>query len=275
MKWVDAHCHLQDQQLFPDLGPVVERAAAAGVERMVCCGTNSGDWEKVLGLAEAVSDIGKANGGTLTLLPMIGIHPWFVSNDWTVSFQILEKTLSEFPRRQGAEPAPVGIGETGLDFCDRFKNREQQEAVFAAHLDLARELNRPVVVHCVQAWGRLLDILHAHPAPRILLHAFGGAPELIPQLIKKNCWFSFCGNVTNPHVRRVRASAAAVPEDRLLMETDAPDFPPAGTDKPNEPAHLIHTARCLAELRSIPLKRLAEVTGRNAASFFASKPGPF
>ena len=78
------------------------------------------------------------------------------------------------------ENPEAGIGETGLDFQERFTNRPEQEASFVAHLDLARELNRPIAVHCVHAWGRLVDILREHPAPRVLLHAFGGAAELIP-----------------------------------------------------------------------------------------------
>lgn len=162
----------------------------------------------------------------------------------------------------------VGIGETGLDFQPRFTNRAEQEASFAAHLDLARELNRPVTVHCVQAWGRLIEILREHPAPRVLLHAFGGAPELIPELITLNCWFSFCGNVTSPNAKRVRTSAAAVPAERLLIETDSPDFPPSGVEFPNEPANLIHVARTLAELRAVQIEKIAELTFSNAIEFF-------
>jgi TatD DNase family protein len=133
---------------------------------------------------------------------------------------------------------------------------------------LARELDRPISVHCVQAWGRLIDILREHPAPGIVLHAFGGAPELIPELVKLNCRFSFCGSVTNPNAKRVRASAAAVPADRLLIETDAPDFLPAGCDAPNEPANLIYVARAVAELRGISVDQLAEVTFYTSTEFF-------
>ncbi|MGE4489153.1 MAG: TatD family hydrolase, partial [Kiritimatiellales bacterium] len=172
----------------------------------------------------------------------------------------------------------IGIGETGLDFStsakasadkqERCTNRAEQEASFAAHLDLARELDRPVAVHCVKAWGRLVEILREHPAPRVLLHAFGGAPELIAELAELNCWFSFCGNVTNPNAKRVRASAAAVPADRLVIETDSPDFPPAGCGSPNEPVNLPVVVRELAVLRRIPIDEAAELTFCNALNFF-------
>jgi TatD DNase family protein len=260
MQLFDAHCHL----LTPD---ALERAAAAGVEKIAVCGTSSKDWKNVFQCSEK-SD---------AVYPMIGIHPWFVGcragaetppesaimdrgTHWKEEFQTLEKLLRDHPE--------AGIGETGLDFQERFTNRAEQEASFAAHLDLARELNRPVAVHCVRAWGRLIEILKEHPAPRVLLHAFGGAPELIPELMEFNCWFSFCGNVTNPKAKRVRAAAVAVPADRLLIETDSPDFPPDGCASPNEPAKLIHVARVVAELRGVSVETIAETTFLNATQVF-------
>lgn len=265
MKLFDAHCHLpavakamadtQDETLLPEIGGIMERAAAAGVERMACCGTSPEDWNQVLQLAEQFPQI----------IPMIGTHPWFVKGrDGSPScpIQILEKMVRDFPN--------IGIGETGLDFQDRFNNRAEQEAAFTAHLDLARELNRPVAVHCVHAWGRLIEILREHPAPKIILHAFGAAPELIPELVELNCWFSFCGSVANPQAKRVRASVVAVPEERLLIETDAPDFPPSGCESPNEPANLIHVARAVAELRGVSVEAVASRTFSNATQVFSA-----
>jgi len=268
MKLFDAHCHLQDDVLFSDIGSIMARAELAGIARMACCGTSSNDWNEVFQLAAEFPQI----------IPMIGIHPWFVKGrDGSPSrpddaarpavepyqdIQTLEKLLREHPE--------AGIGETGLDWQERFTNRAEQEESFAAHLDLARELNRPVVVHCVSAWGRLIEILREHPAPRVLLHAFGGAAELIPELVELNCWFSFCGSVTNPNAKRVRAAAVAVPEDRLLIETDSPDFPSLDCEFPNEPANLVQVARTVAELRGVSPESLAAQTFANAGRFFAS-----
>jgi TatD DNase family protein len=283
MKLFDSHCHLQDDALLPNIGNVMECAMATGVERMACCGTSPADWDQVLQLAEQFPQIIPMIGIHPWFIPMIGpeakrerprrsdeaatdqgaaIHPWFVSGEWKQSVQALKKLLREHPE--------AGVGETGLDFQEKFTNRAEQEASFAAHLDLARELNRPVAVHCVQAWGRLIEILREHPAPKIILHAFGGAPELIPDLVKLNCWFSFCGSVTNPNAKRVRASAVAVPENRLLIETDSPDFPPLGCSSPNEPSSLIHVARAVAELRGVSSEGLAALTFSNAANLFES-----
>lgn len=256
MKLFDAHCHLQVPELFPAIGKTMARTEAAGVERMACCGTRSNDWNAVLLLAAEYPQV----------IPMIGIHPWFVKQQRLTEDShpclTLEKLLREHPE--------AGIGETGLDFQKRFTNSAEQEASFAAHLDLARELNRPVAVHCVNAWGRQIEILREHSAPRVLLHAFGGAAELIPELVELNCWFSFCGSVTHPKARRVRAAAVAVPEDRLLIETDSPDFPPSGCPEPNEPANLVVIARAVAELRGVSPESLASQTFANAERFFAS-----
>ena len=230
----------------------MERASAAGVERMACCGTSLDDWQKVFRLTAEYPQV----------IPMIGIHPWFISGEWKQSIQALGKLLRENPA--------AGIGETGLDFQEKFTNREEQESSFAAHLDLARELNRPVAVHCVHAWGRLVEILRSHRAPRVLLHAFGGAAELIPDLAELNCYFSFCGSVTNPNAKRVRAAAIAVPEYRLLIETDAPDFTPPGCEQPNEPANLVQIARAVAELRGVSTECLARLVFSNAERFFIS-----
>lgn len=260
MRLFDAHCHLQAPEIFPDIGKILECAASAGAENIAICGTSSKDWKNVLERSQKFPGIGKQKCTPTQLVPMLGIHPWFCSRQWKEDFQTLEKLLSENP---GA-----GIGETGLDFQPRFSNRAEQEASFAAHLELARELNRPVAVHCVQAWGRMVEILREFPAPKKILHAFGGSPELIPELIELNCWFSFCGNVTNPKAKRVRASVTAVPDDRLLIETDSPDFPPAGCSAPNEPANLIHVARAVAELRDVSVEEIAELTFRNSTDFF-------
>jgi TatD DNase family protein len=192
---------------------------------------------------------------------MVGLHPWFVTSHWQDDFQVLEEMVRRFPA--------VGIGETGLDFQKRFINRTEQEASLAAHLDLASELNRPVAIHVVQAWGRLIEILRRHPAPAVLFHAFSGPAALIPGLVKLNGWFSFCGSVTNPRAIRVRAAVTAVPADRLLIETDSPDFPPLGCPAPNEPANLIQVARAVATLRGVSLDEISERTWDNASEIFS------
>lgn len=250
MKLFDAHCHLQADALLPELEKTMQRAVEEGVQRMICCGMAPGDWPLVAGICSRFSQV----------VPSFGIHPWFVRpKHLRTDLQQLESLLRKHPS--------AGIGETGLDFQAQFLNRAAQEESLSAHLDLAREWNRPVSIHCVRAWGRLVDLLRAHPAPRILLHAFSGSPELVPELVKLNCRFSFCGSVANPHARRVRAAAGAVPADRLLIETDSPDFTPSGCRPPNEPARLVYVARAVAGLRGVPVEEVACTSFANAEAF--------
>ena len=149
-----------------------------------------------------------------------------------------------------------------------------QETVFLEQLELSRRLNRPVCIHCRRAWGRLQAILESlGPHPRgMLIHAFSGAPDLIPGLARLNAYFSFSGAITSDKNRRGQRSLQQVPEDRLLLETDAPDMPPeaslAAARSPNEPSNLPLILRHAAALRSTPAEKLAEQTWRNACALF-------
>jgi TatD DNase family protein len=208
------------------------------VTHAAVCGTSSKDWPQVLQCLEKTS----------TIFPMIGIHPWFVSNGWKEQFQCLEKMVTDFPM--------FGVGETGLDFQEKFQNRTEQEECFFAHLKLAKKLNRPVAIHCVKAWGRMLEMLRDFPEPKKILHAYSGSAELVPELVKLNCWFSFGEGAGNPKHKKARAAVAAVPSDRLLIETDS-----AG-----EPDKLLAAAQAVAELRGISVEQIAELTFENACA---------
>jgi TatD DNase family protein len=152
----------------------------------------------------------------------------------------------------------LSVGETGLDFREKFNNRAEQDNCFRAHLELATELDCPVAVHCVQAWGKMLEIFHDYPKPKKILHAYGGSVELIPGLMKLNCWFSFGEAVMNPKFKRAREAAAAVPAERLLIETDSE----------GEPEKLMPVARAVAELRGVSVEEIAARTFENSQELF-------
>jgi TatD DNase family protein len=266
MKLFDAHCHLSEAI---SIDSMLARAATANVEGVVVCGTSPADWDQAFQTVEksnsTFSILGKE---TCALRLSVGIHPWFVDcragsvtppetvitdrcYRWDADFQTLEEMLRDF--------SMLGIGECGLDFSQKFSNRTEQEECFAAHLGLTVELGRPVSVHCVQAWGRLVEMLKEYPAPKVLLHAYSGSVELIPQLMKLNGWFSFGPAVMNSKAKRARAAVAAVPAERLLIETDSN----------GEPEKLIDVARAVAALRGVPVEEIAELTFNNAQSLFA------
>jgi TatD DNase family protein len=255
---VDAHCHLQDERLASFLPEAMERAQRAGVTTMICCGSSEQDWEAVLALAARFPKI---------VAPALGLHPWYLrerSSEW---LSRLESLLRAHPE--------AGVGECGLDHALEPRNDAEQEEIFVAQLDLARRLNRPVWVHARRAWGRLPELLEEHGPSSAgwVIHSYSGPPEIMESLSRLNVYFSFSGTLTRSNNRRGRAAAAAAPEDRLLIETDAPDLPPvireasdgaAHVPAVNEPAYLVHVAAALAEIRGWNLEKTAEVTAANA-----------
>jgi TatD DNase family protein len=199
----DAHCHLQDPRLGGGAGAAA-RARAAGVAHMVCCATREEDWEAVLDLAREQAGV----------LPMLGLHPWYApaaAPGW----------IGRLRAALGA--ARAGIGECGLDFCR--PGRAAQEAAFQAQLDLAIELDLPLSIHCVRAWGRLGAMLRATglPAAGAALHAFNGSAETAAELQGLGLHLSF---------EAVRPVLRAVATDRLLFESDAP----SGAREPSQVA---------------------------------------
>ncbi len=233
---------------------MLKRAGAAGVTELSVCGTSPDDWIYCIDAQKKFQGLENFP----VVYSSIGIHPWFLkgrngapSRPNDAGFQRLEKLLRDNPM--------LSVGETGLDFSDPFGSRTEQEVCFAAHLDLARELNRPVTVHCVQAWGRMVEMVKKHPAPKILLHAYSGSVELIPELMKLNCWFSFGLAVMNPKSKKARAAVVAVPADRLLIETDST----------GDPGKLIQVARATGELRGVSVDEISELTFRNAQQLFS------
>ncbi len=255
----DAHAHLQDPAFAADSDGMLRRAAAAGVCRVVVNGTSPRDWNDVAALA----------AHTPLVAPAYGLHPWFLDGlpaDWE----------DDLARRLAADPT-ASVGEIGLDLAIEPRDDAFQRDVFLTQLRLSRDLVRPASIHCRRAWGVMLDLLRAqgpHPAG-LVLHSYGGGPELVPQLAALNAFFSFSGTLTHARNKRSPAAAAAVPADRLLIETDAPDLPPEGIPRPpaggapaNEPANLPLIVAALARARGADADTVAELTRANGVRLF-------
>jgi TatD DNase family protein len=242
VNFYDAHNHLQDGRFGGRQKELLAACAQAGVARMVVNGACEGDWPQVLALARA----------NPIVLPSFGYHPWYLHErtaDWQKK---LETLLDEIP---GA------VGEIGLDRWKPDLSYEHQEEIFLAQLRLAAGRDRPASIHCLQAWGRLHDLLREHPRPKcgLVLHSFGGPAEMIPAFARLGAYFSFPGYFLHERKFRQRETFKQVPPERLLIETDAPDqmlpggknrFSLAGADgKPlNHPANLAAVYEGLAEL---------------------------
>ena len=251
MRLFDTHCHLQDRRLLPDVDAVVGRSEAAGVAFMVCCGSAEDDWRTVLDLA----------GRHRTVIPALGIHPWYVGGVRSGWDERLERLLHDHP--------DAAVGEIGLDHALPERSDDEQMRVFYRQLTLARQLGRPASIHCRRAWGSLMELLRREPeiARGCVIHSYSGPVELVDELQRHGLLLSFSGSVTYEHNSRARKAVSHVAREHLLLETDSPDIPPAGHDGINEPCTIVRVAETVAQLRNISVKQVAE-DSFNAASIF-------
>jgi TatD DNase family protein len=241
---IDTHAHL-DACAGP-ADALVERAREAGVTRIVSVGTHADSWRETLAIAER-------NEGVFAAL---GLHPHEAADG---DLGALGDAL--------AHPRVVAVGETGLDYYRDYAPRDDQRRIFAAQLELAAEVGKPVVIHTRAADDDTAAALAGFEGP-VVLHCFSSPPLLEPAL-ERGWYVSFAGNVTYKNAHDLRAAAFAVPADRLLVETDSPYLAPEPRrGRPNEPANLVHTVAALARARNVDVDELAAQTDANAARVF-------
>ncbi len=241
---IDTHAHLGD-----DATEVLDRARAAGVERVIAIATTVADARATLAIADA-------NDGVYACL---GIHPHEAASVDGVAIDEL-RTLFDHPRA-------VGVGETGLDYFRDYAPRPAQRLLFEQQLALALDLGKPVVIHTRAADDDTLELLRHHAGP-VVLHCFS-APALLEPAREHGWYVSFAGNVTYKNAYELRSAARAVPADRLLAETDSPYLAPQPVrGRRNEPAFVVHTIAALAEARAVEVNELAAQIDANAASVF-------
>jgi TatD DNase family protein len=244
---IDTHAHL-------DAGPdppeaLIERARAAGVERIVAVGSGLESCRTALELAER-------NDGVFAAL---GVHPHQASS--------AEAARTEELRRLLASERAVAVGETGLDFYRDYAPHDAQRVLFERQLALAGEVGKPVIVHSRAAEDATTGLL-AGFAGTVVLHCFS-SPGLLPLALERRYYVSFAGNVTYPNAQDLRAAARSVPADRILAETDTPYLAPQPVrGRRNEPAYVIHTIAALAAERGEDAGVLAAQIEENAAACF-------
>jgi TatD DNase family protein len=248
----DAHNHLQDERFDGRRGALVDAARAAGVVRMVVNGSGVDDWPAVAALAQRHPGF---------VQPSFGVHPWYVHEqpaDWP---ERLRGWLKDFPE--------AGVGEIGLDRWKPGLPWDGQPEAFDAQLRIAAELDRPASIHCLQAWGPLVEQLEQAPRPArgFLLHSYGGSADLLARLLPLGAYVSLPGYFAHERKARQRETFRRVPGERLLIETDAPDqpLPPERVTHPladaagqplNHPANLAAVYAFAAELLGRPLPDL-------------------
>jgi TatD DNase family protein len=252
---IDTHAHLDDEKFEADLAEVLQRAAAAGIERVVTIGTTAATSDTAVALAAA----------NPLLVAAVGIQPNNVAEaaarDWDRVVALAQ------------QPGVVALGETGLDRYWDFTPFDAQEGYFARHLELARRLGLPVVIHCREAEADVVRMLRAdfdrHGPVRGVMHSFTGDAATATACLQMGLFVSFAGMVTYKNAANLREVARHIPLDRLLVETDSPYLAPVPQrGKRNEPAFVVHTAACLAFEHGLEPAQLAEQTTRNARELF-------
>jgi TatD DNase family protein len=254
--FVDSHCHLDDKRFAEDLEAVLDRAAAAGVTRMLSIGT--GDGPPGIDCAVRVAD------KYAPVFASIGVHPHDAS-------KVTPRTLDEL-RDLAKHPKVVAFGEIGLDYHYDFSPRDIQREVFVAQLKLAGELKLPLIVHTREAWADTIATLSEHWRGPGIMHCFTGTADEARQALDLGLHLAFGGVITFKTADTAREAAKITPDDRLLIETDAPYLAPIPhRGKRNEPSFMVETARKLAELRGTTVERIAELTATNFETLCLSR----
>lgn len=251
---IDSHAHLNDPRYDSILDDVIARAQAAGVEGIINIGYDLPSSRRAVELAQEYG----------WMYAVVGIHPHDadgVTPEIMVELEALAK-----------EKGVVAIGETGLDYYYDNSPRDIQRKVFRAQLDLARRLDLPVVIHSREATQDTLEIIKENPDNRYLLHCYSQSLESAKIYLDLGCFISFAGPITFKNADKLRKVAAAIPLERLLIETDCPYLAPVPhRGKTNEPAWVKFVAEKLAELHNISLEELIEITNNNTREFFNLK----
>jgi TatD DNase family protein len=262
MRLVDAHNHLQDCRFGDDLPHVLCEMRNEGIRHAVVNGTRQSDWSSVVSLCVDYQNF---------LTPALGLHPWYVSSR---SSSWMEELRHDLARADHST-----IGECGLDLWREQSDLHDQTQVLHMHLQLARELDKPLTLHCLKAWQPLMDLLKSTaPLPPCLLHSFSGPQAMIPALVKLGAYFSLSGYFLTERKAKALGVFAQIPMDRLLVESDAPDMAPPREyrgsyyrEQYHHPADLVSCVNALAALKEIPADECAEICWQNTQQWLRRK----
>lgn len=258
MNFFDSHAHYNDKRFDEEFPGGMENAVSlsreAGAKWILNAGTSPESSRECIALAEKY-DFFRASAG---------IHPY----DCTYLSGSVDDELCEI-EALCAHPKVVAIGEIGLDYHYEGIDRDLQKRYFEAQLELARALSMSVIIHDRDAHGDVYDLIRRFPDVSIVLHSFSGSAEAARQLCRDGRYISFSGTVSYKNARNVHEAAMVVPDELLLVETDAPYLPPVPhRGKMNLSAYVPHTLEALGSIRHKSAEELAELTMKNAMTFF-------
>ncbi|HET7518554.1 MAG TPA: TatD family hydrolase [Actinomycetes bacterium] len=247
---VDTHCHLH--LLEASAEEVVAGALAEGVGHLVDVGVDLDSSRRAVANAARLAQVSAA----------AGVHPHDADRFDDAAMAVLRRLL--------ADDRVVGVGETGLDYHYDNSPRDRQRAAFAAHVGLARELDKALVVHCREAFEDVVAILGREgPPPRVVFHCFAGDERAAARVVEAGWYVSFAGTVTFRNASGLRAACAVVPLEQMVLETDSPFLSPHPyRGQPNRPGRVAVTAQTVADVHGVPVERVVEATTATAAEAF-------
>ena len=251
MKLIDSHCHLDDDRFDERRQDVIVQAAAVNVTRMVIPATTANRWEKVKQVCE----------GHDGLYPAYGLHPMFIEQHQANHLRELDEWLE---REQ-----PIAVGECGIDFFDSRVDEKWQLQLFTEQLQLANNHRLPLIVHVRKAMDEVISLLRKQAQFGGVVHSFSGSQQQAQQLHGIGFKLGIAATLSFERAQKLRKVVAAMPDDALLIESDAPDQPGAShRGQLNQPAFIIEHLQTMAELRNCAPEDLAATLNRNAESLF-------
>ncbi|MCW8908524.1 MAG: TatD family hydrolase [Sedimenticola sp.] len=255
MQLVDTHTHLDDPRFDADREAVITRARKCGISHFVVPAVTSESWERIDSLCHHYPE----------LRPAYGLHPMFMADHRMEDVTALAGWLEQKPA--------VAVGECGLDFYIPEPDREAQQTLFEAQLELADRFSLPVIIHARRSVEEVLHTLRRFPGVEGVLHSFSGSRQQAERLIDLGFRFGFGGPVTHGNAHRLQALVKWMPLDVMLLETDSPDQPDATHARQrNEPGYLPLIVQAICRLKGITPTLLAERTSANARRLFALEP---
>lgn len=251
MRLVDCHCHLESPELLQNISTVIDQAASSGIVKLITSSVTADEWSISRALSERFDQVEYS----------AGVHPWYVTEKDLCVMELLHSESGK---------GMIAVGEIGLDKKINSPAFELQQRIFVKQLKFAVDCNFPVIIHCRGAFNELIECINSTGVPKRggIVHAFSGSVEIAETLMQKGLSFSMGGTLTYRNSKKRSDVLKRIYPGHFMLETDSPDIPPAGSEKPNMPHNILLFLQAASEILGISEEKIAESTTENASNMF-------